>query len=388
MGKFKQLRKTIRVNNMRRRLRGELRFYLDRFDQLGRSLLNEEQIRKTLTLRFPHLSEKAKGELNILAVFHDYNWEKGALLPALDKFGDVTFYDWYDYGFNHQQKRWFSHDRKRMNEDFLKRVAKWNEAIPIDLIFCYVSGELITPLTMDKLKSFNIPLINVSFNDKENFVGKIKKGIAHGARDICRFFDLNWTSTRDALEKYAVEGALAVYLPEGANPALHRPYDLPKEFDVSFVGQCYGHRPDYLRQLQAAGIAVVAYGGGWPNGPLSTEDMVKMYSRSKINIGFAAVSDMADAFCLKGRDFEVPMSGGLYLTQHHSELELVYDIGSEIETYTDPGELVEKVRFLLDHPEKADAIRRRGYQRAHAEHTWEMRFEKIFSYFGVKATPL
>ena len=80
------------------------------------------------------------------------------------------------------------------------------------------------------IRSFGVPMIHFSLNDKEHFVGKVRGGLAFGSRDICRWFDLCWTSTEDALKKYCVEGALPVYLPEGANPELHRPLEQPKTF--------------------------------------------------------------------------------------------------------------------------------------------------------------
>jgi hypothetical protein len=60
------------------------------------------------------------------------------------------------------------------------------------------------------------------------------------------------------------------------------------------------------------GIEVEAFGFGWPNGSLSTREMVRKYSRSKINLGFGGVANLSDTYCLKGRDFEIPMSRGLY----------------------------------------------------------------------------
>jgi spore maturation protein CgeB len=86
---------------------------------------------------------------------------------------------------------------------------------------------------------------------------------------------------------------------------------------------------------------------------------------------------------LKGRDFEIPMSGGFYLTEYHPELEKVYSLGTEIVTYKGFDDLVEKVRYFLSNPEKAEEIRKRGYERARREHTWEMRFEKIFRLLGL-----
>jgi hypothetical protein len=234
-----------------------------------------------------------------------------------------------------------------------------------------------------QLGVLRLPIVNLSLNDKECFVGKSKFGQVIGMRDICRHFDLCWTSTRDALEKYCVEGALPIYLPEGANPEVHRPYDLEKTIDVSFVGQRYGNRPAVIGALESAGIEVEAFGPGWPNGPLPTEEMVKMYSRSRVNLGFGGVAGHKDTYCLKGRDFEVPMSGGLYLTERHEELNSVYEVGKEIVTYSGMDDLVSRTRWLLSHPEEADRIRIAGRERSLREHTWEMRFEKIFGLMGL-----
>jgi spore maturation protein CgeB len=135
--------------------------------------------------------------------------------------------------------------------------------------------------------------------------------------------------------------------------------------------------------LQTHGIRVEAYGYGWPNGPLSTQEMVKMYSRSKINLGFGGVAGHKDTYCLKGRDFEVPMSGGLYLTEYHPELEKFFEVGQEIVTYSDFDDLIAKIRWLLANPEKQDAIRQRAFERSHQEHSWEQRFEKVFNLMGL-----
>jgi spore maturation protein CgeB len=206
-----------------------------------------------------------------------------------------------------------------------------------------------------------------------------------GIRDICRCFDLCWTSTLDALEKYCVEGATPLYLPEGANPEIHRPYEVEKTFDVSFVGQCYENRPAVIDALRKAGIRVEAFGPGWPDGPLSTGEMVRTYSRSRVNLGFGGVAGHKDTYCLKGRDFEVPMSGGLYLTEAYEELERFYEVGKEIVTYSGVEDLVEKIRWLLSNPGEAEAIRQAGRRRALSGHTWGMRFDRVFRVIGALA---
>ena len=375
---LKKYRAQIRTWKNQKRLNRELNHYNAMFESRHLSLPDDKAIRETMEHKFSNLKSKRKSSLNIIAIYHHYNWENESLKPSLEKFGKVRHYDWFEQ-FNHQRKDWHRSIKTKMNEDLLHHVKQWIRDDSTDVIFTYLTGELISLEAMQKLRSFNIPIINLSLNDKESFIGKIKNGQATGMRDICRYFDLCWTSTEDSLKKYCVEEALPIYLPEGANPEIHKSYDVEKTIDVSFIGQCYENRPAIIKALEDYGIYVEAFGYGWPNGSLSTEDMVRMYSKSKINLGFGGVAGHQDTYCLKGRDFEIPMSGGFYLTEHSPELERVFEIGKEILTYKTFDELVKKIQYFLDYPDEAESIRRAGHRRALSEHTWEMRFEKIFT---------
>ena len=379
---LRKYKRQFRTWKNKQRLKREFYYYSSKFDSLHLTLPDEETIRETFKHKFPGLKPTPKGNLNILAIYHHYNWENESLKPSLEKFGQVRHYDWFE-NFNHQRKDWYKSIKAKMNEDLVNQVKQWIRDDSTDVIFTYLSGELVSPDTIQKLSSFGVPTVNLSLNDKETFIGKTKSGQPIGMKNICRYFDLCWTSTEDALKKYCVEKALPIYLPEGANPEIHKPYDVERSIDVSFVGQCYGNRPAIIQALKDHGIHVEAFGYGWPNGPLSTNDMVYMYSKSKIDLGFGGVAGHQDTFCLKGRDFEIPMSGGLYLTEYSPELERVFEIEKEILTYKTFDELVKKIQHLLDHPDEAEVIRKAGHRRAISEHTWEMRFEKIFTLMGL-----
>ncbi|OPY90138.1 MAG: hypothetical protein A4E73_02642 [Syntrophaceae bacterium PtaU1.Bin231] len=348
-GPLRSVRRRYRAWNNRRRLQRERDVYEAAARDRGLRIPDEAAIRDALRRRFPAIRPKPKGTIRTLALWHNYNWETDALKPSLERFGPVRLYDWFEE-FDHSRKDWRRAIKPRMNRALIDLVDRWCREEKPDLLFTYLSGELVYPRTVEALRSHGVPIVNLALNDKEHFVGKIRGGQAMGMRDICRYFDLCWTSTEDALVKYCVEGAIPLYLPEGANPDVHRPYDVEREFDVSFVGQCYGNRPAIVEKLRQAGIRAEAFGFGWPNGPLPTDEMVKMYSRSRINLGFGGVAGHDDTYCLKGRDFEIPMSGGLYVTEACAELE---------------------------------RIRRAGFERARAEHTWEMRFEKVFRLIGL-----
>ncbi|PKN76346.1 MAG: hypothetical protein CVU52_05205 [Deltaproteobacteria bacterium HGW-Deltaproteobacteria-10] len=379
---LKKYRRQFRIWKNNRRLQRENEYYKGKFASLGLTIPDEHTLQQELKKIFPHAAFKAKGHLNIIALYHHYNWENEALKPSLEKFGHVRLYDWFDK-FNHSGKDWRKSLKAAMNSDLIRQVNTWMAEEKADVIFAYLSGELVEPATLQEIRRHGVPLVNLALNDKEHFIGKIRSGRAFGARDICRHFDLNWTSTEDALIKYCVEGARPIYLPEAANPQIHKPYDVEKTIDVSFVGQCYGNRATVISELKNRGIAVKAYGIGWPDGHLPTEEMVKMYSRSKINLGFGGVSGFRDTFCIKGRDFEIPMSGGLYLTEDHPELGFAFHPGEEILTYTGIDDLVNKIRYYLANPAAAEAIRKKGRERCLREHTWEMRFAKIFHILGI-----
>lgn len=379
---LKKYRRRFGLWKNNRKLERERQIYAVKFRRLGLNIPGDNDLCSELKKSFPQIQPKPAGCLRIIAVYHHYNWENYSLKPALEKFGTVRHYDWFDE-FNHQDKDWRKTGKALMNRALLEKFSRWIAEDRADVIFMYVSGELVEPDTLSALREFGIPMINLALNDKEHFVGKIRSGRAFGSRDICRYFDLCWTSTEDALVKYLVEGARPIYLPEGANPEIHKPYDLEKTIDVSFVGQCYGNRAAVINELLRRGIAVEAYGHGWPRGALPVEDMVKLYSRSKINLGFGGVESHPDTFCLKGRDFEVPMSGGLYLTEDHPELSNAFRIGEEILAYSGIEDLAQKIRHYLQHPGEADTIRKKGRGRALREYTWEARFGKIFQLIGI-----
>lgn len=322
-----------------------------------------------------------RGQLHIFLAYALENWER-VLAPALRCFGRVSEFEWLGLGFNHHGQDWLKL-RDEMNRLMLEAFEKAHSERPVDVVFGYLSGYTMAPDILAKMGRAGAVIFNFSLDDKLHFPGRLVGGRYSNTASLAEVVDLNLTNAPQSIIKYMVHGGLAFLWPEAAWPVVHRPYDLDFEFEVSFIGKCYGWRPCFIKRLAKMGIEVECFGQGWPNGTLCDEEMVKLYSRSRINLGFAGVAHSRRLMCLKGRDFEVPASGGLYLTQHNPELSLVYDLGREIVTYTDEWDCAEKIRQLLAEPNKAQRIRQAGYRRALAEHTWEHRFEEIFTLAGL-----
>lgn len=363
----------------------EQAFYCEEARTKNLSVLEETELLGVLKKRFASqgFSPKAKrkGELHIFLVFALNNWE--SVLPkALEPFGKVTAFEWRSLGFNDLSKDWVNR-RDLMDVAMLETFLNVHKTQPIDAVVGYLSGYNISPDTLIKMAKSGVGIFNFCLDDKLYFQGRMLGGRWIGPAALASAVDLNLTNAPDSCIKYIVEGGLAMFWPEAAHPEIHKPYNVPFEFDVSFVGSKYGWRPRFIQKLRKLGIKVTCFGNGWNNGPLSDEEMIKLYSRSRINLGFGGVGHSRKLVCLKGRDFEVPMSGGLYLTQDNSELSLVYERGKEILTYKNERDCAEKIKWLLANSGEAAKIREAGRKRALKEHTWEKRFEKIFRLSGI-----
>lgn len=316
------------------------------------------------------------GKLRTFAAVRHHNWEGHNLIPALATLGEVVHFDWGVEGMP-PDRAWTRADKQAFNRLLLEHFHAAHRASPVHLFFSYLSGRQVFPETIRAIGAAGAVTVNLSLDDRAKFRGRRKDGAHVGVCDVASAFDVCWTSTRSACEKYLVEGANPIFLPEGANPDVYRPLDVSFEYDVSFVGQCYGVRPKLVAALAARGIRVATFGPGWPAGPLPLEDLVALYSESRINLGFGGVGGGDDFLCLKGRDFEVPMTGGLYLTRHNPELEDVYRVGEEIVCYGDTDDLARMVRELLAEPDRAAAIRTAGHRRAQRDHTWRRRMDTL-----------
>lgn len=71
------------------------------------------------------------------------------------------------------------------------------------------------------------------------------------------------------------------------------------------------------------------------------------------------------------------MVGACYLTEWTAGLEELYDLGTEIETYRTPDELVGKVRELQRDRARRRVLRQRGQQRALGEHSVARSLKRI-----------
>jgi hypothetical protein len=342
----------------------------------------QQALRARLAERLRNRAPRVKGNLHIFAAYPGESWVK-VLPTALQAFGKVTDYDYVAHGYVRRSLDEWIQRRVDLDRDMLRAFREAHAADPVDVVIGYLSGASTAPETLQEMASAGAVIFNFCWDDKLAWPGTLAGGRYTSPAAIAAQVDLNLTNSPDSIVKYSVHGGLAMFWPEAALPEVHRPHDVEFDYDVSFVGTRYGWRPRFIDRLRSAGIAVECFGPGWSNGPLSDEEMIVVYSKSRINLGFAGVGHSKRLMCLKGRDFEVPMSGGLYLTQHNPELALVFDVGKDIVTFQNEQDCIAKIASLLRDPVRCADIRRAGRARCLRDHTYETRWSHVLRFAGL-----
>ncbi len=326
------------------------------------------------------------------------------------------------------ERRFLEANRPRLEAELLRQIEAEHKREPLDVFFSYFYAGFCSPQTIERIRALGIFTVNWYCNASYQF---------DLIAPLAPAYDACLVPEKFRLEDYRRIGARPIYCQEAANPNIYQPAPpAPYLHDVAFVGQRYGDRPAYIAHLARSGVNVRAWGVGWtgyartmarapgrlkgllsPSGlaygvrrlarlwhdrryalppgvagaPLADAEMIAVFQRSKINLGFGAVGETARTgqpiFQVRLRDFEVPMAGGFYLTQYQPELAEFFEFGQEIECFASPDELLDKVRYYLAHDEAREAIRRRGHERARRDHTWHKRLTDSFIAAGVLEKP-
>jgi spore maturation protein CgeB len=379
------------------------------------------------------------------SAFQSNLWRNNLYLPLVDLGHDMVEFQ-YDLRKTFQnvnpadpiQRAFIKKNRPKVSRELLQQIKQLHAIKPIDLFFSYFYDACVLPEEIEEIKAMGIKTVNWYCNGSYQL---------HLVSQIAPHYDWCLVPEKFRLKNYVAMGARPIYCQEAANPNMYKPYDLPVEFDVTFVGQAYGDRPVYIKYLLEQGIDVRVWGWGWQDfsaktwarglanslrralhiarllmtregwqvarqrlrkrqgtntsraeprvalpssilgGTLSDVEMIQMYSRSKVNLGFSSC-DTHEAgeriLQVRLRDFEVPMSGGFYMVEHMEELEEFFNIGQEIVCYTGKEDLADKIKYYLKHDEERERIREAGHQRCLRDHTWHKRFQMAFREMGLE----
>ena len=106
---------------------------------------------------------------------------------------------------------------------------------------------------------------------------------------------------------------------------------------------------------------------------MTNEELVEKIQKAPLTIGFSNVGYTKSLTTIKGRDFEIPLCGGLYLTQYSKGIENYFKINDEILTYNNFNDCLKIILYVKNNPQISNKIRELGYLRALEYASWNSR---------------
>lgn len=225
----------------------------------------------------------------------------------------------------------------------------------------------------------SMKIVNIAMDDRHSFwvYGRKKFGSAGLIPEL----DYVFTTSSEAVDWYKAEGCQAYYYPLASDEDIFYPMNIEKKYDVGFVGAKYGIRESIVEKLLDKGVNVRAYGNGWPSGRLPIEDTNLFYNQSKIVLGVSTILGCNHFVSMKLRDFDVPMSGSVYVTNYNEDTANIFAEDTEVIYYKNIEECVDKIESLLRQERKLEEIRKAALVKAR-QNTYKIRVKEMLNQIG------
>jgi hypothetical protein len=269
--------------------------------------------------------------------------------------------------------------RGRLVWDYNAALIAEAEQFRPDLFFVF-KGSYVTAETLQTLRSNGI--ICIQFYPDTGF-GSHSPYLSAA---ICNY-DWFFSTKPDHRERLKCTYGLETvsFLPHAFDPETHFPPHMTTRdieqygCDLSFIGNISEKKYRMVRHLtqtlsdldiriwgvprwgQTDKRTATAYQGG----PVLGFEYAKAINASRINLGllFEGNADGAAPDEITARTFEIPAAGGFMLHEHTEEVMQYFEEGRECDFFSNPEELIAKIRYYLDHEDERRAIAAAGRQR-------------------------
>lgn len=195
------------------------------------------------------------------------------------------------------------------------------------------------------------------------------------------FYDIIFTTKSyncNSDELPSLGATKVVFINKAYDRNFHRPVEISSEdyvrlgSDVGFIGRFEQDRAEKTLFLAKNGIHVRIWGNGWSswvnkhrnlrieNRPIYGDDFVKAICATKINLCFLR---KLNRDLQTDRTMEIPACGAFMLAERTEEHRRLFEEDKEAVYFDSNEELLEKVRYYLEHEYERQAIAKAGRQR-------------------------
>jgi len=206
------------------------------------------------------------------------------------------------------------------------------------------------------------------------------------AESILQYVDLNIVLQSVYLKETShPEKYLLMWTPQ--DPRIYYNPNLIRDINISFIGD--KNKPDRLKGICALNnnSLNVYLSGGMRDHRLTSDEYAHVHMRSKIALNFSGGGFWSDearfrVHHAKGRIFESTLCGAMLLESDNPETKIWFEPMVDYVPFSNETDLIEKVKYYLEHDVEREIIAANGYQKAkkmyNCEKFWMIVFAKIF----------
>jgi len=296
------------------------------------------------------------------------------------------------------QKKWARENKIKYTPDYFSKIPKlrswfkikWPEQIlkaqikkfKPDIIYCQ-SLSNPSPKFLTKIKPY-VKMI----------IGQVACPTVFNRNQLFHF-DLILTSFPHFVDRLKKIGIKSEYLKIGFESSILKKLTKnKKQYAAVFVGGFSRHHAVIIKTFEylAKNTDIDFWGYGFKK--LSADSIIRNKHHGKVwgidmyNILYnAKISinrhiDAAENFANNMRLYESTGVGTMLITDMKDNLNELFEIGKEIETYSSKEELLEKINYYLNHEDERKKIAEAGQKRTLKDHTYEIRMKELMDIFN------
>ena len=244
------------------------------------------------------------------------------------------------------------------------------------LVICNAGGLSFRRADVLRLRVLGVRLLGIALSDPDVYLPTTSR--------IARNFDVFYSNDRGCVERYRQSGVQAYRLPIATNADFFRPVPPRPEYEceVLVLGAVHEDRIEPVRAL-VQHFDTHVRGENWERygipdrGSLFGEEALSALNSARMAIIFSRTITGHPG--LKVGVFDFLAAGCLVLTDDIPELHEYFEVGKEVVAFQGLADMLARVRYYLDHPQEADAIRRAGRQKVLAHHTWDKVWPRVLA---------
>jgi hypothetical protein len=244
------------------------------------------------------------------------------------------------------------------------------------VIICNAGGLSFTPADTATLKKWGIRFLGIALSEPDVYLAATSK--------IAKNFDAFYSNDKNSVLLHREKGIRCYQLPMATDDSFFYPVQPKPEYecDVLHLGAAHTDRVEAVRSLTEH-FNTHVYGESWEKYGIENrgfalgEETLQVLSSAKIVVVFSKTP--AGHQIIKPQLFNFLSSGCLVATEDFPDLRQYFEPGKDLIGFKGTDDLLQKIKFYLEHPEEANQLRKAGREKA-LLYTWDKVWPKLLAH--------